>query len=136
MTRPMAAGRAASPARAWAARPPRATRGRGFLTAVLILAVVLAAILAVVKFAAVRWRYLRRGPRQQASAAYHELSTFLGDQGVVPVSSRTFEDLSHEINRWYAVDASDFAASASRARYGPAAEPAKRRARCARRCAG
>jgi transglutaminase-like putative cysteine protease len=96
-------------------------RGRGFLTAVLILAVVLAAILAVVKFAAVRWRYLRRGPRQQASAAYHELSTFLGDQGVVPVSSRTFEDLAHEINRWYAVDASDFAASASRARYGPAA---------------
>ncbi len=68
-----------------------------------------------------RWRYLRRGPRQQASAAYHELSTFLGDQGVVPVSSRTFEDLAHEINRWYAVDASEFAASASRARYGPAA---------------
>ena len=96
-------------------------RGRGFLTAVLILAVVLAAILAIAKFAAVRWRYLRRGPRQQASAAYHELSTFLGDQGVVPVSSRTFEDLAHEINRWYAVDASQFAASASRARYGPAA---------------
>jgi transglutaminase-like putative cysteine protease len=95
-------------------------RGRGFLTAVLILAVVLAAILAVVKFAAVRWRYLRRGPRQQASAAYHELSTFLGDQGVVPVSSRTFEDLAHEIDRWYAVDASGFAAAASRARYGPA----------------
>jgi Transglutaminase-like superfamily/TgpA N-terminal domain len=96
-------------------------RGRGFLTAALILALVLAAILAIVKFTAVRWRYLRRGPRQQASAAYHELSTFLGDQGVVPVSSRTFEDLAHEIERWYAVDASGFAAAASRARYGPAA---------------
>ena len=97
------------------------SRSRGFLTAVLILAAVLAAILAVVKFTAVRWRYLRRGPRQQASAAYHELSTFLGDQGVVPVSSRTFEDMAHEIDRWYAVDASGFAAAASRARYGPAA---------------
>jgi hypothetical protein len=95
-------------------------RSRGFLTAVLILAVVLAAVLAVVKFTAVRWRYLRRGPRQQASAAYHELSTFLGDQGVVPVSSRTFEDMAYEIDRWYAVDASGFAAAASRARYGPA----------------
>ena len=74
-----------------------------------------------------RWRYLRRGPRAQAAAAYHELATFVGDQGVPPASSRTFEELAKEVDHIYGVDARAFAQAASRARYGPepGAEPAE-----------
>ncbi|MGN6379068.1 MAG: transglutaminase TgpA family protein [Gaiellales bacterium] len=91
----------------------------GFFTAVFLLAALVVALLAVAKLAAVRWRYLRRGPRAQAAAAYHELSTFLGDQGVAPQSSRTFEELARELDRVYGVDGIPFAQAASRARYGP-----------------
>ena len=91
----------------------------GFFTAIFLLAALVAALTAVAKLAAVRWRYLRRGPRAQAAAAYHELSTFLGDQGVPPQSSRTFEELARELDRVYGVDGVAFAQAASRARYGP-----------------
>jgi hypothetical protein len=91
----------------------------GFFTAIFLLAALVAMLTALAKIAAVRWRYLRRGPRAQAAAAYHELSTFLGDQGVPPQSSRTFEELARELDRVYGVDGVGFAQAASRARYGP-----------------
>jgi hypothetical protein len=91
----------------------------GFFTAIFLLAALVAALTALAKLGAVRWRYLRRGPRAQAAAAYHELSTFLGDQGVPPQSSRTFEELARELDRVYGVDGVAFAQAASRARYGP-----------------
>ncbi len=91
----------------------------GFFTAIFLLAALVAGLTALAKAAAVRWRYLRRGPRAQAAAAYHELSTFLGDQGVPPQSSRTFEELARELDRVYGVDGVAFAQAASRARYGP-----------------
>jgi transglutaminase-like putative cysteine protease len=91
----------------------------GFFTAIFLLAALVAGLTALAKLAAVRWRYLRRGPRAQAAAAYHELSTFLGDQGVPSQSSRTFEELARELDRVYGVDGVAFAQAASRARYGP-----------------
>jgi hypothetical protein len=100
--------------------PATAHRWRpGFISAAILLAVGVLLLLALLKAAVIRGRYLRHGPRARAAAAYHELSTFLGDQGVPTTSSRTFEDLSGELDRVYGVDAAAFARSASRARYGP-----------------
>ena len=99
--------------------PAKASSGHGFITAAIALVLVLLALMAAVKFVSVRWRYLRRGPRAQASAAYRELSTFVGDQGIEDSPERTFEELSAEIKRVFGVDASAFAEHASRARYGP-----------------
>ncbi len=99
----------------------------GFISATLLIVLLAAALTALAKLVTVRWRYLRRGPRAQAAAAYHELATFVGDQGVPPASSRTFEELAKEVDHIYGVDARAFAQAASRARYGPepGAEPAE-----------
>lgn len=91
-----------------------------FVWAVSATAVLLAA-LAAVKLVAVRWRYLRRGPRGQASAAYHELSTYLGDQGVAVPANATFEELARIVDATWGVDASELAAAGSAARYAPPA---------------
>jgi transglutaminase-like putative cysteine protease len=79
----------------------------------------LALVLATVKLVAVRWRYLRRGPRGQASAAYHELSTFIGDQGIAVPPNATFEELAALVDSAWGVDASELAAAGSAARYAP-----------------
>jgi hypothetical protein len=89
-----------------------------FVWAVSATAVLLAA-LAAVKLVAVRWRYLRRGPRGQAAAAYHELSTYLGDQGVAVPANATFEELARIVDATWGVDASELAAAGSAARYAP-----------------
>jgi protein-glutamine gamma-glutamyltransferase len=97
---------------------PQSHHGR-FVTwlAWAALAVVLG-ILAV-KAAAVRWRYLRRGPRARAAAAYHDLATFVGDQGLRVGPDRTFEELAGEVQDAFGVPVSAFAHHASRARYAP-----------------
>jgi len=82
-------------------------------------AAILIAVLALVKLVAVRWRWLRRGPRGQASAAYHELATYIGDQGVSLGANATFEDLARVLDHTWAVDASALAAAGSAARYAP-----------------
>jgi transglutaminase-like putative cysteine protease len=82
-------------------------------------AAILIGVLAVVKLVAVRWRWLRRGPRGQASAAYHELATYIGDQGVSLGANATFEDLARILDHTWAVDASALAAAGSAARYAP-----------------
>jgi protein-glutamine gamma-glutamyltransferase len=87
------------------------------VTATLLVVLVLAGVKAV----AVRWRYLRRGPRGQASAAYHELSTYLGDQGVPVPANATFEELAAIVDATWGVDASELAAAGSAARYAPPA---------------
>lgn len=76
-------------------------------------------IVAGVKLLAVRWRYLRSGPRGQASAAYHEVSTYLGDQGVSVPANATFEELAAILDSTWAVDATELAAAGSAARYAP-----------------
>jgi hypothetical protein len=98
-----------------------------------LMAAVLAvmAVLGAVKLVLVRWRYMRRGPRSTAAAAFHELATFAGDQGVTVSSNLTFEDLAQRLGDTYGVDAGPFAACASAARYAPPreAERAGRRIR-------
>ena len=89
-----------------------------FLWAITAVAIVVA-LLALVKLVAVRWRYLRRGPRGQASAAYHELATYIGDQGVAAPANATFEELARLVETTWGVDASALAAAGSAARYAP-----------------
>jgi transglutaminase-like putative cysteine protease len=92
--------------------------GRFFKWLITITAVVLVAILAL-KAIAVRWRYLRRGPRAKAAAAYHDLATFVGDQGMEVRPEDTFEELAERVDSTFGVDAKAFARSATRARYAP-----------------
>jgi hypothetical protein len=89
--------------------------------------VVLAAVLAL-KALAVRWRYLRRGPRAKAAAAYHDLATFVADQGMELRPDDTFEELAERVEKTFGVDTAAFATTASRARYAPlaVAEPEAR----------
>jgi hypothetical protein len=96
-----------------------------FVVWVLMAVAVVAAALAALKFAAVRWRYLRRGPRGQASAAFHELSTYLGDQGVPVPQNATFEDLAGLVRKVWGIDASALATAGSAARYAPPATAAR-----------
>jgi hypothetical protein len=82
----------------------------------------------VLKALAVRWRYLRRGPRARAAAAYHDLATFVADQGMHLRPDDTFEELAERVGSTFGVDAAAFARSATRARYAPLriAEPEAR----------
>ncbi|MDX6519911.1 MAG: hypothetical protein QOG02_2109 [Gaiellales bacterium] len=99
--------------------PAAADHGRSLLAWLVTAAAVLVAALAALKAGAVRWRYLRRGPRGQAAAAYHELSTYLGDQGVAVPANATFEELAGIVYEVWGVDASELAAAGSAARYAP-----------------
>jgi hypothetical protein len=93
--------------------------GTSFFMWLLYATVVILALVGGFKLAAVRWRYLRRGPRARASAAYHELATFAADQGVPIGSNLTFEQLATRLKTSFDVDASNFASTASAARYAP-----------------
>jgi len=93
--------------------------GHSFFLWAISAAAILIAVLAAVKLVAVRWRYLRRGPRGQASAAYHELATYIGDQGVRVNANATFEELAGLIEHTWGVDASPLATAGSAARYAP-----------------
>ena len=93
--------------------------GTSFLQWLFYAVVLIVGALGLFKLAAVRWRYLRRGPRAQASAAYHELATFAADQGVPIGSNLTFEQLAARLKTSFDVDASNFASAASAARYAP-----------------
>jgi hypothetical protein len=101
--------------------------GRFFTWLLTSVIVVLAAVLAL-KALAVRWRYLRRVPRAKAAAAYHDLATFVADQGMELRPDDTFEELADRVQRTFGVDTAAFARSATRARYAPLtlAEPEAR----------
>ena len=85
-----------------------------FWAALLVLLVVI-----LFKVVAARWRYVRRGPRARAAAAYHDLATFVGDQGVPVRPGYTFEDLADRVEHTFGVPTTAFARAASRARYAP-----------------
>jgi protein-glutamine gamma-glutamyltransferase len=103
-----------------------------FLTWLFTIVVVLVGAVLVLKAASVRWRYLRRGPRAHAAAAYHDLVTFVGDQGLEVRPDDTFDELAKRIQATFGVDAEAFAHSAGRARYAPL-PLAEREARLLRR---
>jgi transglutaminase-like putative cysteine protease len=94
------------------------SHGRFIPWLISALVVVLIGVL-VFKAVAARWRYLRRGPRARAAAAYHDLATFVGDQGVAVRPGFTFEDLAGQVEHTFGVPATGFARAASRARYAP-----------------
>jgi hypothetical protein len=98
------------------------THHRSFLAWVLVAAAAALALLRLAKIGLVRWRYVRQGPRAQASAAYHDLATWVADQGLATERGMTFEELAGEVQRTLGVDASAFAASATEARYAPPAQ--------------
>jgi protein-glutamine gamma-glutamyltransferase len=83
-----------------------------------VFVIVLAAVV-IFKVVATRWRYLQRGPRARAAAAYHDLATFVGDQGVPVRPGYTFEDLADRVEHTFGVPTTAFARAASRARYAP-----------------
>ena len=80
-----------------------------------------------------RWRYLRRGPRAQAAAAYHDLATFVGDQGLEMRPDDTFEELAGRVQTTFGVDAAAFAAAAPRAPATPRCRSPSARAGALRR---
>lgn len=102
-----------------------AKHGRSLLLWLLTAVAIVVAGLAGLKLAAVRWRYLRRGPRGQAAAAYHELSTYVGDQGIAVPANATFEELATIVHTTWGVDASGLATTGSAARYAPPASAAE-----------
>ena len=106
----------------------------GFISATLLIVLLAGSLTALAKLITVRWRYLRRGPRAQAAAAYHELATFVGDQGVPPASSRTFEELAKEVDHIYGVDAKPFARPPAAPAMAPSREPTRPSRRCAASC--
>jgi transglutaminase-like putative cysteine protease len=101
---------------------PFVTRSRGsgqFVRWAFSVAVIVLIGVILFKVFAARWRYLRRGPRAQAAAAYHDLATFVGDQGVPVRPGYTFEDLADRVEHTFGVPTTAFALAASRARYAP-----------------
>ncbi len=98
--------------------------GRSFIRWLLVAVVIVLAALLIGKWAAVKLRYLRRGPRAQASAAFADIATFAGDQGVTVGSDATYEDLARRLQHVWGVEAFPFAADASAARYAPPYEAA------------
>jgi hypothetical protein len=103
---------------------PAAQHHRSLLLWVLSAALLLVGAVAALKLAVVRWRYLRRGPRGQSAAAYHELSTYVGDQGIAVPANATFEELAAIVRATWGVDASALATAGSAARYAPPADAA------------
>jgi transglutaminase-like putative cysteine protease len=96
------------------------SRGNGqFVRWAFSVAVIVLVGIILFKVFAARWRYLRRGPRAQATAAYHDLATFVGDQGVPVRPGYTFEDLADRVEHTFGVPTTAFALAASRARYAP-----------------
>jgi transglutaminase-like putative cysteine protease len=102
---------------------PLATGGGGshgrFLSWLFSITLIVLVAVLVLKAASVRWRYLRRGPRAHAAAAYRDLATFVGDQGLPLRPEDTFEQLAERLQSTFGVDAAAFAQSATIARYAP-----------------
>jgi hypothetical protein len=77
------------------------------------------AVIVVIKQVALRRRYLQRGPRGLASACFHEVATFAGDQGMDVGPTMSYDDLAARLRKAFGVDASEFARLGTTARYAP-----------------
>jgi hypothetical protein len=103
------------------------SRGVGGPSASLLrlLAILLAALvglIAVVKLAVRRVRYLTRDPRRVASACRRELADFLVDQQLELQPGSTLSDFAALLDRELDVAAEGFVHSANAARFGPPSE--------------
>ena len=101
------------------AAPSRA--GRGFLYALLLVLLVVAAAVAgiAVTKAGIRLRgKLERDPRCVAAACRKELAAFLLDQGITSAGSATLRELGELVHRRLGVDPHAFVTTATAARFG------------------
>jgi transglutaminase-like putative cysteine protease len=96
-----------------------------------LLALGVTAVLALLKLARRRLRYLTRDPRRVATACARDLADFLVDQRIV-VRGATARELAAEIEEHFAVSGTAFATAVEAARFGrpadarAAADPARR----------
>jgi hypothetical protein len=92
----------------------------GLLELLALVTLAAAALVAAVKLAIRKRRYLTRDPRKLAGAYIRELEDFLADQGAKVPPSASLRELAEIVDRELGVSASGFAAAAAVARYGPA----------------
>jgi len=110
----------------------------GFISWTLILAVLLAALIVVVKHLRGLIPYLRRDPHDIAGAVRRDLEAYVRDQGVPgAVVTLTPDEFARMLHREFGVNATAWAGVQARARYGPrdgrAADAARQARRLARR---
>jgi hypothetical protein len=112
-----------------------ATSGSGFgalLKVLFLVALALVAVVATLKLAIRKRRYLTRDPRKLARACVRELADYAADQGAKVPPSATVRELARLVEEEIGVSALAFATAAAEARFGPAGD-ATEAARTARR---
>jgi transglutaminase-like putative cysteine protease len=133
---------AANAGRLAKAQANTASRGAGIgalLRLLFLVAAALVALVAATKIAVRKRRYLTRDPRRLARACVRELADFAADQGAKAPPSATLNELAELVEQELGVSASEFAAAAAEARFGPrlgaaeAARAARRELRLLRR---
>ena len=101
--------------------PNHASRAWGLLRILAAALAGLALLVAAVKLAVRRSRYLTRDPRRVASACRKELRDVLLDQQVEVPQSATLRELAELVEAEFGVDATAFGLHADAARFGPGA---------------
>ena len=92
----------------------------GFVSWILILAIVLVVLLFLVKKARGLVPYLRRDPHDIAGAVRRDLEAYVRDQGVpAAVVTLTPDEFARMLHREFGVNAVAWAGMQARARYGP-----------------
>ena len=92
----------------------------GFVSWILILAIVLVVLLFLVKKARGLVPYLRRDPHDIAGAVRRDLEAYVRDQGVpAGVVTLTPDEFARMLHREFGVNAVAWAGMQARARYGP-----------------
>jgi hypothetical protein len=96
-----------------------ARRTPSLLWFLFLLAAGIAGLVVVLKLGRRKLRYVTRDPRRIAVACARELAEFVHDQRVSAASAATVRELGVTVADRLGVDATDFARTASEARYGP-----------------
>jgi transglutaminase-like putative cysteine protease len=105
--------------------PNQRSRAWGLLRILAAALVGLALLVAAVKLAVRRSRYLTRDPRRVASACRKELRDVLLDQQVEVPPSATLRELAELVESEFGVEAAAFGLHADAARFGPSAAAAE-----------
>jgi hypothetical protein len=94
---------------------------RGLAIAMIVCGGIALAVglVAGLKAARRRLRYLGKDPRGVAAACRRDLVAFLADRRIPVDETTTLEELSEVLRRRFHVDAGAFVAAAERARFGP-----------------
>ena len=111
---------------------PTGSRIGSLLRLLVLVAAALVVLVAAVKLAIRRRRYLTRDPRKLARACVRELTDFVSDQGAKAPPSATLGELAQLVEAELGVSAEAFVSAAAEARFGPS-EAAREAARSARR---